>query len=280
MSPWLREELRVLFGPGRVTLLTRRRMPSLRGWRYATGEPQVLPVEQAGATQPWRPALVALETSLPQAAKGGAKATVVLSNEFLRFALVPWQPGLAGAEEELSYARHCFARVYGKAALQWEIRLGDQPGQGPRLAAAVDGELLEELRRTFTAAGITLESIQPHLMAAFNGARPRLHLRSAWLALLEPGHVCLALLSEGRWSRLRSQRIDGPWPDEIRGILEREALLAEQETVSRDVYVGLMERGELALPDLEGWHFHALDSTPVGASPEAPKLQWTPVIAG
>jgi hypothetical protein len=219
----------------------------------------------AGAAQPWRAALLALEAALPgAAAKGRTAVTVVLSNQFLRYALVPWQAGLADAQEDLSYTRHCFAKVYGKAALQWEVRLSHQAAGKPRLASGVDAELLEGLRSMFGRPGIALRSIQPHLMAAFNGARRRLRQRSAWLALLEPGHLCLALLRDGHWSRVRSLRIDSSWRQELPRILEREVLLVDDAAVPNDVYVGHLQAGELVLPEVDGWQFHALEYAHAG----------------
>lgn len=280
MSPWPHKELRVVLCPDRVMLLPVRRTLTLRGMRRTIHDPLLVPVEGATAAQPWRPALLALESALPGVAKGRTAATVVLSNQFLRYALVPWQAGLADSQEDLSYTRHCFTKVYGKAALQWEVRLSHQAAEKPRLAGGVDAELLEGLRSMFARPGITLRSIQPHLMAAFNDARGRLRQRSAWLALLEPGHLCLALLRDGHWSRVRSQRIDGTWREELPRILEREAFLADDPEVPQDVYAGQLEPGDMVLPELDGWQFHALDPAPAGDSPSAEGRHFAMAIAG
>lgn len=271
MSLWLSRQLRVVLCPEQVTLAPVRRSLALRGMRRTLEEPQVVPVEGAPAAQPWRAALLALESALPAAAaKGRTTATVVLSNHFLRYAMVPWQAGLSDAQEDLSYARHCFAKVYGKAALQWEVRLSHQAAGRPRLASGVDAELLEGLRSVVAGAGIALRSIQPHLMTAFNDARRLLRSRSAWLALVEPGHLCLALLHDGHWSSVRSMRVDSTWRRELPRILEREAFLVDDAAVPHDVYVGQLEAGELVLPEADGWQFQALAPVPGGgsASPE------------
>jgi len=271
VSPWLSKELRVVLCPDQLMLMPVQRTLTLRGVRRSIQEPQVVCLEGASAAQPWRAALLALETALPAAvAKGRTTATVVLSNQLLRYALVPWQAGLADAQEDLSYTRHCFTKVYGKAALQWEVRLSHQAPGKPRLASAVDAELLEGLRSMFARLGIALRSVQPHLMAAFNDARSQLRRRSAWLALLEPGHLCLALLRDGHWSRVRSLRIDSAWRQELPRILEREAFLVDDAAVPHDVFVGCPEAGELVLPEVDGWQFHALEPAPAvsSASPE------------
>jgi hypothetical protein len=280
VSPWPHNELRVILCPDGVTLQPVRRALTVRGIRRTIDASQFVPVEGAAAIQPWRPALLALEAALPGVAKRRTAATVILSNQFLRYLLVPWQAALANAQEDLSYTRHCFTKVYGKAALQWEVRLSHQAPEKPRLAGGVDAELIEGLRSVFARQGIELRSIQPHLMAAFNGARRRLRHRSAWLALVEPSHLCLALLREGHWSRVRSQRIDSTSRQELPRIIEREAFLADDSAVPRDVYIGHLGAGDLVLPELDGWQFHPLNPGAAGGSPPAQGGHFAMAMAG
>lgn len=266
MSPWLREPLQIVLAPDRVTWQSPGRRLALRAADRLPGAPRSVQVAAADGGAPWQPALAALESALPAALGGRAVATVVLSNQFLRYALVPWRDELAGVDENLSYARHCLAKVYGQPARAWEIRLAQQaPGQ-PRLASAVDAELLEGLRGVLQRADVRVRSIQPHLMAACNGARRQLRRRSAWLALLEPGHLTLARLQQGRWASLRSQRLDGRWRDELVPILEREALFADDEAVPREVCLGCLGDSDEPLPEAREWQFHALQCAPQAAA--------------
>lgn len=280
MSPWLSEELRVILCPDQVMLLPVRRSLTLRGLHRTIREPQSFCVEGAAGSQSWRPALLALEAALPGVATGRTAATVVLSNRLVRYALVPWQAGLSDSQEDLSYARHCFSRVYGKDAAQWEVRISHQAPGKPRLAGSVDAELLASLRSVLARPGIALRSIQPHLMAAFNDARRRLGRCSAWLALLEPGHLCLALLRDGHWTRVRSARIASAWREELTDMLEREAFLADDLEVPREVFVGQLEPGEPVLPELGGWQFHALDHAPPVRPASADRAQFAMAATG
>ncbi|MDO8772305.1 MAG: hypothetical protein Q7K57_27105 [Burkholderiaceae bacterium] len=280
MSPWLHNELRVLVCPNQVILLPVQRTLTLRGLRRTIHDPHIASCDSATGSQLWRAALQALESALPGCADGKTAATVILSNHFLRYAVVPWRGELADAQEDLTFARHCFIRVYGKAALQWELRLGDRQPEMSRLASAVDAELLDALRGVFNGAGVTLRSIQPHLMAAFNSLRVHLQQRSAWFALLEPGNLCLTLLRNGHWSRVRSLRVDSTWREELPLILEREAYLADDPAVPHEVYVWNVESGDTALPEIHPWQFHAL--TP-GLAPGAASAQgghFTMAVAG
>jgi hypothetical protein len=257
VSPWLHSELRVVFSPDQVTLLQVQRTLTWRGLRRTPHDVYSVPCNSANGPQPWRAALLELETALPGYADGKTAATVILSNHFLRYALVPWRAELADAEDELSFARHCFAKVYGKAAQHWDLRLSQEAPGMPRLASAVDTDLLDSLRGVFDGAGIPLRSIQPHLMAAINGVRGRLR-HSAWFALLEPGNLCLALQQQGRWSRVRSLRTDRAWREELPLILEREAVLADDPAVPHEVYVWSAEADDAALPEIDPWQLHAL----------------------
>lgn len=258
MSPWLRKELRVAVSPDRVEVLQVQRTLTLRGVRCTTHGPLVLPCDSASGAQPWHAALQVLGTALPEFSDGKTAATVILSNHFLRYAMVPWRDGLAGAEEDMSYTRHCFARVYGKSAQQWELRLNHESPEMPRLASAVDVELLDALRGLFDGAGIALKSVQPHLMEVFNRFRGSLRQHGAWFALVEPGNLCLALLSGGHWSQMRSLRIGSDWREELPLILDREACLADNPAVPHDVYVWESGPDKTPLPEIDPWQLHAL----------------------
>jgi hypothetical protein len=262
--------LRVVVSPDRVTLLQMQRTLAARGLRRTIHDAYSVPCDGAGSAQPWRAALLELETALPGYAGGKVAATVILSNHFMRYTLVPWQAELADAEEELAFARHCFTRIYGESAQQWALRLSRQGREAPGLASAADAELLDTLRAVFGRAGIALRSIQPQLMAACNGFRGQLGRRSAWLALLEPGNLCLGLVQQGNWQRLRSLRIGDAWQAELPLILEREAFLADTPAVPREIYLWNAGAGEAALPESDTWQFHALKPAPESAAATDP----------
>lgn len=260
MSPWQRKEVRVVVRPDQVVLWPVRHVLTARGLRHAIEEPHIVCCDSAGCDAPWSDALHSLETLLLCFFADGktTSAGVVISSQFLRYAVVPWRADLADAEEDMSFVRHCFDKVYGKSARQWELRLSQEAPEMPRVATAVDSELLDGLRAVFNGVGIPLRSIQPCLMASFNRFRSSLKHRDAWFALIEPGHLCLALLRQGRWSRVRSLRMDCAWREELPLILEREAYLADDSTVPHDVYVWTGELGDTTLPQIEPWQFHGL----------------------
>ena len=270
MSRWLRSELRAIICPGQVAFFLVERKLGWRGLQRTVHGPHVVPCDRGDdGSQAWRPALQAMEAMLPGFADGKTTATAILSNHFVHYTLVPWRAELADEKEDLSFARHCFTKVYGEIARQWELRLNQEAPGTSNLASAVDAELLDALRGVFGKAGIPLSSIQPHLMAVYNDFRGDLRQRSTWFALLEPGHLCLALLHQGRWARVRSLRIGRAWLDEFPQILERESYLADTATVPHEVYLWDSGLGEKALPEIDSWQFHALIHGPKHAPESA-----------
>ena len=157
-----------------------------------------------------------LETFEKEIPKARVDVTVVLSNHFARYTIVPPQAD-ATAQEELALARFQFAKIHGERAREMRT---SQPraGDGPRLACAIDASLLERLKACFQKSGkARLASVQPALMAAYNAARKRIPREGAWLLLTEPGRSCLARLGPKGWGSVQN----GPESDWERQI-ERE----------------------------------------------------------
>ena len=71
---------------------------------------------------PWQGALAALEPALAPLLAERVDATVVLSNHFVRYAVVKPETTLSGEEEALGHARFHFTRVYGERARGWDLR--------------------------------------------------------------------------------------------------------------------------------------------------------------
>jgi hypothetical protein len=171
------------------------------------GEKQI-PCDPALGTEPWQGALKALQTLELRR----ANVSVILSNAFVRYALVPWSDALSGAAEEAAYVRHHFLRVHGERAKGWTFRASPAPARAPRLCSAIDTALLEQLRRSVKR----LVSVQPALMAVFNRCRGEIPPAGAWLALVEPDRACIGLHTKGAWQSVQNAR--GEWL----AVLERE----------------------------------------------------------
>lgn len=200
MSRWSAERLRIGLAPHRVDVA---RLGMLRGATPARAQSAAC-APRAGEPA-WQAALEALEAPLAAVARRRQAAAVVLSNHFLRYAVLPWQAELTRPVEVEQLARARFEQVYGAAAAQWTVRAGDGRWGEAHVACAVDGALVAGLRERLDAHGVRLASLQPLLMAAYNDVRRRLDARCAF-AVVEFGRVCLGLLDGGRWRDISSRR--------------------------------------------------------------------------
>jgi hypothetical protein len=229
------ESLRAALSPDRVAFV--RMQP---GWPGRLAEPVATRAVPGAAPDsgepPWAAALAALGEGLSGIGPRGAKVTVVLSNHFVRYQLVPWNDALADAAEEIAHARHCFSRVYGDVAEAWDIRLSADPG-GAQLACAVDRELLASLEQVVAASGRRLHSVQPYLMAAFNPMRRELAGPLVWLVLAEHERLCLAALRNGRWHTVVNLQTDDGWDRGLPELLSRQRLLAGLDEGADEVWL-------------------------------------------
>jgi hypothetical protein len=251
VSLWCRDEFRIVLRPRQVAVARLRRILTRQGLRRHMHATWTVPCKTSAADKtPWSGALAALDTVLPEIAERRACATVILSNHFTRYAMVPWSDALSNETEELSYARHTFSELYGRDEGEWELRISPGMSGKPQLASAVDARLLASLREMFGQKQFNLRSVRPHLMVACNACQAVLRKQSAWLALVEHGNLCLALLQDGQLSWVRTMRTGDQWYKELPFLLNREALVANIEVPTDDVLL---------------W---------------APDLQRTPVIAG
>ncbi len=195
----------------------------------------------AVATEPgqarWSGATTALTRALATTEAKRARATVVLSNHFVRYALVPWSLHAAADAQRCELARYGFSQIYGRAVEEWSVQVSDGGIGGCGVGSAVDRALLASVDAAGAAARISIDSVQPHLMAAFNRFHAQLGRRPHWFVVVEPGALCVALLARGRWQRLVCRRGDEDWAKALRSLLMQEACLGGTSAATREVLI-------------------------------------------
>ncbi len=230
MLPSWRDEVRIALCPDRVVLAR-----VSRRWRPRVTARQVVRCAEPGIAA-WKPCVEALLRTLPEARWKDADATVIVSNHFVRYALVPWSAELVSDDEKLAWVRHHFAEVYGEAVATAEYRWSEDRPDALCLASAVDGEFVNLVRRAFEGTSLRLRSIQPYLMTVFNRWRRRVTGNAVWILAPEPGRVCLASIVRGRWRGIASRKIGADWQAELPVVLERERVLADDADAPETVF--------------------------------------------
>ena len=254
MSPLWRKQLGVALFPDRLVLAR-----ASGGFRRRLEHKEILELAPAQAGMPpWQPAVDALAEKVAAGEFARADVALVLSNCFVRYALVPWSEALGGREEELAFARHCFARVYGGEVEDWALRLSPAgPGQA-RLACAVEHKLVDALSTCMSALGSRYRSLQPHLMASFNRWHARLGEQAAWLVVAEPGLLCLALLRGGCWLSVRTLKVGPDWMAELPRVLAREECLIDSQAECDQILVFAPDEPAAVAPRAGKWRIETL----------------------
>ena len=215
MSRLLGERFTAVVGPDRVVLARRG------GWRRA---PELLAQQECEAPTA-KAAVAAVAALLVRPEVGGGDLTIVLSNHFVQYVLLPWRAEVNGPSELAAYAAILFDETFGNDAGGREILIGRERAGSARIAAGIDATLLHGLRNAVAASKLKLVSVQPYLSVAFDRVRRTVGKREFMFVLAEPGRSCVLVASGGRWRSLRNTAT-GAKPHELAHLIEREAQLA------------------------------------------------------
>jgi len=265
VSPWFSDHLQLVMSPEAIIVERMTHQLNVFSRRHASRSKVTVKACRGGNGRlPWQDAIAALAVTIKQidaTGFGRARTTVILSNHFVRYALMPWSALIDDEKEELALGRHCLREIYGPAADRWELRIAPQKRGVPRLVSAVEPELLEALRNAFAGTSIPLVSIQPWLMTICNRHRHVLEKQDGWLALVEPGALCMLLLQAQRMTRLRQYRLNHVWPVELITALEREHYLTSQDEQIKNVLLVGLETEDQPFPPGLAWNLRWLELT-------------------
>jgi hypothetical protein len=238
-----RDEVRIALCPDRVVLAR-----VSRRWRPQVIAKHVVHCSGQGSSD-WKPCIEALQKALQEPLLRDADATVVISNHFVRYALVPWSEHLVADDEKRAWVRHHFVESYGEPATAMEYRWSEESPDAACVASAVEAEFISQIRAAFEPAAVRLRSVQPYLMAVINRWKRRIKGNPAWVVVPEAGRVCIAAVANGRWRTIASRRIGPDFQAELPLALGRELLLAEDAAAPAAVFAYAPEISQLDFPD-------------------------------
>ena len=165
--------------------------------------------------------------------------SIVLSNHYVRYLVIPWSPELITPAEEAEFARMRFVQVFGDVANGWKISLSPAATGEGRVAAAVDQQLLDKLAQIMSGSPLRLHSVQPALMSQFNVWRRQIG-DDAWLVLAERGRVLIGLIQDGEWRSMRARPL-GEAPLPLAQWLAQERLLLDAPAVPLKVCLSVLD---------------------------------------
>lgn len=229
MSLLLRDRLFVGLAPEQLSAL--RIGGSLRP-KIQERHTQTLP---STTDSQWDAVIAALEILLEQPKWAGCNVTVVLSNHFVQYVVLPKSEGLS-ANEQTDLAQLIFRNTFGELSDEWELRIS-RSGTQSTLASGVPRTLLSALHAACEGRGI-LFSIQPGLMPIFNALQRQSECNDGALVVVERGRISSAVISNGQWATILGRSGQG---NALFPFLEEECFLQ-----------GRQSGGVLWLSDLTG----------------------------
>jgi hypothetical protein len=242
VSPLWRDEIGIFLAPHKLALtrLARGLRPKSVGEASWSNE--------IGDDSHWGAALAALDQHLSRPEWQSAAVRVVISDNWVRYAIVPWSTELTGEAERIAHARHVLTGIYGEVVSHWQVTLSDgRPGL-PQVACAVPTQLLEELHLLLARHNLPLKSMQPQLVSAYNHWRGQLPDGGAWFVSIEQGTLAAARLVAGGWDRVHCVRIGADWTVELKR-LQTFGRLAGNSAQEGRVYVDAPAALRLAAGD-------------------------------
>jgi hypothetical protein len=210
VSPLWRDEVGIFVAPKRIAIARMK-----RGVRPANVAERRITVENGDPTQ-WEPALQALDACLEESVWHTANLRMIIADHWARYSIVPWSDALSDEDERLQHARLIMANTFGDVVSQWTVTLSDAPPGSAQVACAIPTALLDRLRAVTDSCNLRLKSVQPYLIAAFNGWCSKLPRGNAWFVALDEGSLAAAHFSSNQWDYVRSVRIGSDWEVELK----------------------------------------------------------------
>jgi len=230
-----KDELRVFIQPSRIELLRLKR--SLKnGLKQQLVHQQVIDVakntDAAAAreeqAEQWSGLIATLKNALKSEKWRGARPEVVLSNHFVRYAVIPWNTELSGSSERQAYLMHCFSLAFGDAIKNRDLRMADSGFGKSTIASAVSNDLARALHDAFQQVNMRLEAIYPHLPLAMSQSlievkkRKLGQLDSFWFVAIQNDRICLALIENGSWRAAKNVLMENDVSRQVMALIQRE----------------------------------------------------------
>ncbi|ODT64378.1 MAG: hypothetical protein ABS69_20455 [Nitrosomonadales bacterium SCN 54-20] len=253
MSLSWRNRVSAFLSPYRVELVRLQRHV-----KPGQAEKQMAACERADEGTTWGATLVQLKRMLP--AETGADIHILLSNHFVRYAVIPPQSKIETPAELQTYAAFQMQEIYGERAAEWELSISSWDPATGAVCAAVERSFLQELEELAASQRMKLKYVEPYFTSVFDHWHDSFDNGRTWFALIETGRLCLALLEGGAWLRILNQRILEDVEEELLVALEREALLFSVPAgTASQVRLFAPEHPDLILPEGSGWQIVPLE---------------------
>lgn len=162
----------------------------------------------------------------------GAMPTMIVSNSFARYTVIPWDIELAVASERQAYLQHFFNLAYGEQSKKWHLLMSEPVFGQAAIASGMNRDLLQALHNVFAESNVKIAAVYPQLMLAINQTLSEVKKQSLsrgkddafsfWLVAIQSGRVCLTLLENGGWRTVKNENIENDVSEQVSALIQRE----------------------------------------------------------
>jgi len=162
----------------------------------------------------------------------GLISRLVLSNYFVRYAVIPWNSELSTQNERLAYTQHCFAQAFGESVKGWDLRMSQSAYGQSTIASAIDRTLLNTIHSVFDELSIPLQAIYPHLMLTINHTFMEINnkklsyntMSDFWIVSIQNQRLCIALHDQSGWRLVKNLTAELDVMRQIKMLMHREIM--------------------------------------------------------
>lgn len=257
MLPLWRDQVLIAISPSHLSMLR------LRGrlGRYHIVKQHKQEIAAADNIQPtWQPVFDALEARLNEPVWQHAVAKIVISNALTTYQLLPWSETILNADEESQLVRIKMKDVFGANNNNWEVSLAEQRYGHPRLACAMDRDMLKELRQMAVKSKLDIHSIQPHLVSALNYWQKKLLDEQAYFVMMDGKKLSTVYIEKGELKSVRLAQVNEALTGEVLATnMQRERLMNGDANQKVNVYLFAPKKAKVSnsvdvLPKLKRLH--------------------------
>lgn len=181
-----------------------------------------------------------LDTVLSPLAGQYWHVVVVVSNQYARWLVLPWQAELRSQADREAYYLHGLQQAFASDMQDWQVR-AQAGGYGQAtLVNALPAALSEKLHEVLAEHRLSPGVIAPAWVLSVNQAlySQRQQRRSAdgWIVCRESGLLTIGCLMQEAWQQVRQLPVGQQWQQSLVQLLQRE-LVVHPERAGLPVYL-------------------------------------------
>ncbi|MDW5416525.1 hypothetical protein R6242_08045 [Iodobacter sp. CM08] len=181
---------------------------------------------------------------------------VLLSGDWVRYGVLPWQDGLYQPNDWQAYARLILAQQFGSNADGWRVCINPAGFGQRRLACAMDESIYQIVLELAKSNKTRLQSVQPLLSSVIAQYRRQLLAAEFALVVTENDSLCCAFWQDKAWQGVINlpinQGSDALHNGGMAALLRQAAMLA-QVSLPKQIYISSSAHSlaKLGLPGCE-----------------------------